>query len=100
MLSASQCTSTEDTSTTLESNSPHKSLTIPSLVKGDLQQDGTIQNPITARAKYSRTIVPFIPAHDIPRGILYSLQMLMVYILMLAVMYAQYSILIHVLSLS
>lgn len=33
-----------------------------------------------------RTIPPFIPAHDIPRGALYAFQALLTYALMLAVM--------------
>ncbi|KAH9487151.1 CUF1-dependent copper transporter 1 [Psilocybe cubensis] len=33
-----------------------------------------------------RTIAPFIAAYDIPRGILYALEMLLMYLLMLAVM--------------
>ncbi|KJA25952.1 hypothetical protein HYPSUDRAFT_36796 [Hypholoma sublateritium FD-334 SS-4] len=33
-----------------------------------------------------RTVAPFIAAHDIPRGILFALQMLVMYTLMLAVM--------------
>jgi copper transporter 1 len=33
-----------------------------------------------------RTIPPFIAAHDIPRGILYAAQMLVSYLLMLAIM--------------
>jgi copper transporter 1 len=34
----------------------------------------------------SRTIPPFIVAHDVPRGILYATQMLVSYLLMLAIM--------------
>ncbi|KIM48433.1 hypothetical protein M413DRAFT_440165 [Hebeloma cylindrosporum] len=34
----------------------------------------------------SRTIPPFIVAHDVPRGILYAAQVLVVYLLMLAIM--------------
>jgi len=34
----------------------------------------------------SRTIPPFIAAHDVPRGILYAAQMLVLYLLMLAIM--------------
>lgn len=36
-----------------------------------------------------RTIPPFIAAHDIPRGILFALQMTVMYLLMLAIMYVQ-----------
>lgn len=52
-------------------------------------QNRTTLKPITARARHPRTITPFIATHDIPRGILYSLQMFMMYLLMLAVMCAQ-----------
>jgi copper transporter 1 len=33
-----------------------------------------------------RTIPPFVVAHDVPRGILYAVQMLVSYLLMLAIM--------------
>ncbi|KAF8971571.1 Ctr copper transporter, partial [Flammula alnicola] len=43
-----------------------------------------------------RTVMPFIPAHDLPRGILYALQMFIMYLLMLAVMTFQAAFLISV----
>jgi solute carrier family 31 (copper transporter), member 1 len=73
----------------LESNSLDKSPGVGSDVEEVLKQNEPTQKPIIARARYSRTIPPFIAAHDVPRGILYSLQMFMMYLLMLAVMYAQ-----------
>lgn len=72
----------------LESNSLDKSPSVRSDVQEVLKQDEFTRKPITARARYSRTITPFIAAHDIPRGILYSLQMFMMYLLMMGVMYA------------
>ncbi len=35
----------------------------------------------------TRNVPPFIAAHDVPRGILFALQMLIMYTLMLAIMY-------------
>ncbi len=43
--------------------------------------------PSAVRARRSpRTIPPFIPSHDVPRGVLFALQALLYYALMLAVM--------------
>jgi copper transporter 1 len=42
------------------------------------------------QANYTRTIPPFIPAHDLPRGIVHGAQALIGYLLMLAVMYVCY----------
>ncbi|KAF9480447.1 hypothetical protein BDN70DRAFT_894135 [Pholiota conissans] len=43
-----------------------------------------------------RTVAPFIAAHDVPRGILFALQMLIMYLLMLAVMTFQAAYLISI----
>lgn len=45
------------------------------------------QKSVTMKSRL-RTGTPFILAHDILRGVLYALQMLVIYLLMLAVMYA------------
>ena len=42
--------------------------------------------PRPPRLPHLRTIPPFIAEHDIPRGILFALQMFLGYLLMLAVM--------------
>lgn len=70
----------------LEINSLDKSPVVQSDVQDALKQNIPTQKPKTAKARYSRTITPFIAAHDIPRGILYSLQVFMMYLLMMAVM--------------
>ncbi|KDR84761.1 hypothetical protein GALMADRAFT_131553 [Galerina marginata CBS 339.88] len=74
----------------------HKIVSYPKRVSTD--EGGFLQNDIqeisnesikpkvvTIKSRF-RTITPFIPAHDIPRGLLYALQMLIVYLLMLAIM--------------
>ena len=42
--------------------------------------------PRPPRLPHLRTIPPFIAEHDIPRGVLFALQMFLGYLLMLAVM--------------
>ena len=41
---------------------------------------------LLSHTRAHRTIVPFIAKHDIPRGVIYALQALLGYILMLAIM--------------
>lgn len=52
------------------------------------QSKASISNGSQARTvkSRSRTIPPFIAAYDVPRGILYAVQMLVSYLLMLAIM--------------
>ncbi|KAF8168331.1 copper transporter [Crassisporium funariophilum] len=68
-------------------------------VQEDVQEIGRVNTTAlamgTSRSRL-RTITPFIPAHDIPRGILYALQMLLMYILMLAVMTFQAAFIISI----
>ncbi|KAJ3503404.1 hypothetical protein NLJ89_g8450 [Agrocybe chaxingu] len=68
--------------------------TTKSLVAGDVNiqeaerersEESHNSNLVTVRSRL-RTITPFIATHDIPRGVLYALQMLLGYGLMLAVM--------------
>ena len=62
---------------------------------GDDEQDGLVE-PSKHKAqmrevdnlklRYNRTIAPFIPSVDIPRGLIQALQSLLHYVLMLSVM--------------
>ncbi|TFK88567.1 hypothetical protein K466DRAFT_66691 [Polyporus arcularius HHB13444] len=53
--------------------------------------------PSVIRARRSpRTIPPFIPSHDVPRGVLFALQALLYYALMLAVMTFQAAFIISI----
>ncbi|OCH96597.1 hypothetical protein OBBRIDRAFT_809092 [Obba rivulosa] len=44
------------------------------------------KGPLLPERRFPRTIPPFIPTHDIPRGALYAVQAVLGYALMLAVM--------------
>jgi len=91
-LTVSKYPPTEDI-TPHKNNSSDKSLG----VRSDVEEPNiTTQKPIIARTKHSRTVTPFIAAHDIPRGILYSFQMFIMYLLMLAVMTFQAAYLISI----
>ncbi|KAF8895050.1 Ctr copper transporter family-domain-containing protein [Gymnopilus junonius] len=57
--------------------------------------NATQQTHVTMKSRL-RTVTPFILAHDLPRGILYTLQMLVAYLLMLAVMTFQAAFLISI----
>ncbi|KAI0824132.1 Ctr copper transporter [Trametes gibbosa] len=59
---------------------------------GDLKP---LESPARQR-RSSRTIPPFIPAHDIPRGVLYAFQALLTYALMLVVMTFQAAFIISI----
>ncbi|PPR01179.1 hypothetical protein CVT24_006055 [Panaeolus cyanescens] len=54
----------------------------------ELSRGDSLDAPKSSRGRLSfvRHIPPFVPSHDIPRGILFGLQMLITYLLMLAVM--------------
>jgi len=51
---------------------------------------------LLSHTRAHRTIVPFIAKHDIPRGVIYALQALLGYILMLAIMTFQAAYLISI----
>ncbi|CAA7264701.1 unnamed protein product [Cyclocybe aegerita] len=77
-----------------------------SLVTGDASireaerersEESPNSNLVTVRSRL-RTITPFIAAHDIPRGALYALQMLLGYGLMLAVMTYQAAYIISIVA--
>ena len=55
---------------------------------------GTVSPGLSSR---TRNVAPFIAAHDVPRGILFALQMLIMYTLMLAIMYVE-QVSLHALS--
>jgi len=90
-------TTARDQIVTTRRVSPNSS---PEMDKGSLLQDSVEQisrtpstdSPSARKATImksrTRTIPPFIFAHDVPRGLLFGLQMLVSYLLMLAVMYA------------
>ncbi|KAI0374383.1 hypothetical protein BV20DRAFT_961534 [Pilatotrama ljubarskyi] len=42
--------------------------------------------PVRSRVRVARTVPPFVPSHDLPRGVLYAFHTLLTYALMLAVM--------------
>lgn len=61
-------------------------------LKRDIQEEPRqmLSSLPNRQANYTRTIPPFIPAHDLPRGIMHGAQALLGYLLMLAVMYVCY----------
>ncbi|KAH9949020.1 Ctr copper transporter [Amylocystis lapponica] len=56
------------------------------------------QGPFLSSRRAPRRISPFIIAHDFPRGVLYALQALLAYVLMLAVMTFQAAFIIAILA--
>ncbi|PPQ80019.1 hypothetical protein CVT26_011901 [Gymnopilus dilepis] len=62
---------------------------------GEAQAAPSKKKTVALKARL-RTVTPFILSHDLPRGVLYALQMLVVYLLMLAVMTFQAAFLISI----
>ncbi|KAI0361853.1 hypothetical protein OH77DRAFT_1391920 [Trametes cingulata] len=52
--------------------------------------------PLRTRARAPRTVPPFIPSHDVPRGVLYAFHTLLTYALMLVVMTFQAAFIISI----
>lgn len=72
-------------SPTPSNHTSEKSFDLNSDVKGKPQQVSS-----NRQANPTRSILPFIPSHDVPRGIMHSIQALLGFLLMLAVMYVSY----------
>ncbi|KAI0034906.1 copper transporter [Vararia minispora EC-137] len=53
---------------------------------------------LSSGSRRTRIIAPFIAAHDVPRGALYALQVLLAYVLMLAVMTYQAAYIISIVA--
>ncbi|TFK41391.1 Ctr copper transporter [Crucibulum laeve] len=67
-------------------DSSERSVDMKAGVEEEARQSLSTSSPFHPRTKTLRTIPPFIASHDIPRGILYGIHVLLGYSLMLAVM--------------
>ncbi|KAI0724342.1 Ctr copper transporter family-domain-containing protein [Cerioporus squamosus] len=79
-----------------DSSSPLKTPSVSDGVEEVTASPAPSQRPTLRARRSPRTVPPFIPSHDVPRGVLFAFQALLYYILMLAVMTFQAAFIISI----